>query len=113
MIEREGFREGLKGELLSALEPCDWIRTVWEGGSAATGRLDRFSDLDLVMVVEDERVPSAFTLIEEKLKEGYGIRRTVVVPEPAWHGHSQRFYFIEGAPALFYIDLLVEKLSAG
>lgn len=106
------FREKMKAEILEVFTPRSWVHAVWEGGSAATGFLDDFSDLDLVAVVEDERVEDAFRLFEEYLEDTYGIDRCFRVPEPAWHGHSQSFYFVGGAPPLFYIDFLVEKLSS-
>lgn len=106
------FREKMKTEILELLTPRPWVRAVWEGGSAATGFLDDFSDLDLVVAVDDEKVEDSFRLFEEYLERTYGINSGFRVPEPTWHGHSQSFYFIRSAPPLFYIDLLVEKLSS-
>ncbi|MFO8182636.1 MAG: nucleotidyltransferase domain-containing protein [Candidatus Aegiribacteria sp.] len=111
-MKTKPFRDKMKTDILEVFTPRPWVHAVWEGGSAATGFLDDFSDLDLVVVVKDERVEDAFRLFEEYLEDTYGIDRCFRVPEPAWHGHSQSFYFIKDAPPLFYIDFLVEKLSS-
>lgn len=107
------FRDRMRKGLLRVFDPLQWVRAMWEGGSAATGFLDDFSDLDLVIVVEDHRVEEAFRLFESFLEKEYGISHRFRMPEPCWHGHSQCFYFIEDCPPLYYIDLLVEKLSSG
>lgn len=111
-MKNRPFREEMKREILDVFRPRPWVQAVWEGGSAATGYLDDFSDLDLVLVVNDDKVEAAFRLFEEYLENTHGIDRSFRVPEPAWHGHSQSFYFTGGAPPMFYIDFLVEKLSS-
>lgn len=111
-MDTKSFREVMKREILDLFEDESWVLAIWEGGSAATGYLDEYSDLDLAMVVEDGSVESAFDLFEDYLQEVYGILHRLRLPEPAWHGHSQCFYFIGGCPHLFYIDFLVEKLSS-
>ncbi|MBN2586109.1 MAG: nucleotidyltransferase domain-containing protein [Candidatus Fermentibacteraceae bacterium] len=103
----------MRKEILELFEPRPWVRAIWEGGSAATGFLDEYSDLDLAMVVEDDLIEEAFLTFEGYLEEEYGIEYRMRLPEPTWHGHSQSFYFIGGCPPLFYIDFLVEKLSSG
>ena len=112
-MKTTAFRRNMKEEILELLEPEEWVLAVWEGGSAATGYLDDLSDLDLAMVVRDDSVERAFDILEDYLGGTYGISSRMRMPEPAWHGHSQCFYFINDAPELFYIDLLVEKESSG
>jgi len=87
------------------------IIAVWEGGSAATGYLDEYSDLDLAVVCEDEAVESVFNLLENFLSEQYGIIRQFRMPEPTWHGFSQAFYLIDQVAELFYLDIGVLKKS--
>lgn len=87
------------------------IIAAWEGGSAATGFLDEYSDLDLVIVCNDQAVETIFAEFEEYLVGHYGIERKFRVPEPAWHGFSQCFYQISNVPNLFYLDIAVIKKS--
>jgi hypothetical protein len=92
---------------------CEFIHTAWEGGSAATGYLDEYSDLDLGIICDDDKIEAAFELIENYLQENYGIKRKFRMPEPNWHGHSQCFYQLEKPSEFLYADILIEKLSAG
>ena len=50
--------------------------------------------------------------LEKYLDEEYKMTSKFRMPEPSWHGHSQCFYFLEKVPELFYVDVLIEKLSA-
>ncbi|HOP26075.1 MAG TPA: hypothetical protein PK907_10240 [Candidatus Sabulitectum sp.] len=106
------FRAAFKKRIMDLFQGKPWVLGIWEGGSAATGRLDDLSDLDLGLVVEDERVEETFRLFEELLARHYPVKTSFRVPEPSWHGHSQCYYFCENYPPLFYVDLLVEKRSA-
>jgi len=85
------------------------IIAVWEGGSAATGYLDEYSDLDLGIVCNDEAVEDVFTQLEVYLQNNFGIVRKFRMPEPTWHGFSQCFYQIANVPDLFYLDIGVMK----
>jgi len=109
----DSYRKEMKRGILGLFQPLQWVRAIWEGGSAATGYLDDYSDLDLALVVEDDRVEEAFRLFEEYLENRHGINSAIRLPEPVWHGHSQCFYMISDCPPLYYIDLVIEKLSSG
>jgi len=90
----------------------DNILAAWEGGSAATGFLDEYSDLDLALITVDDRVEEIFEITEKFLEENYGISNKFRMPEPNWHGHSQCFYKLKRSPEYFYVDFLIEKESA-
>ena len=106
------FRKEIIAELKNLLKSNDAVFTVWEGGSAATGYLDDLSDLDLGVICKDDAVEEVFEQIEKYLENKYGIETRFRMPEPTWHGHSQCFYILKNSPPLFYVDLLIEKLSA-
>jgi hypothetical protein len=111
-MKTSDFRAGIKSDILHIFSPVQWILAIWEGGSAATGYSDDYSDLDLAVIVDDEHVEDAFRLLEDYLDGRFGISHSVRIPEPAWHGHSQSFYFIDDAPPFFYVDFLVERKSS-
>ncbi|MFA5006593.1 MAG: hypothetical protein WC509_03890 [Candidatus Izemoplasmatales bacterium] len=102
-------------ELRKFLEPrlraCPGVLAAHEGGSAATGFSDRYSDLDLEVVCEDDAVETVIALVRAALDERYGIEREYRVPEPAWHGFSQAFYKLKGLAPFVYVDLAVIKVS--
>lgn len=112
-MNTQEFRDTAKKRILDIFEPRPWMLAIWEGGSAATGFLDEYSDLDLGFVVKDCHVEETFLLFEKLLEENYTVRSKLRIPEPTWHGHSQCYYFIEKCPPLFYVDIVVEKQSAG
>lgn len=105
-------RDALRGLLANALVTKDSTRALWEGGAAACGRADAWSDLDLVAIVRDDAVPATFRLVEETLEAVGGIALTWRVPEPTMHGHSQRLYRLERASPFTLVDLVVMKASA-
>ncbi len=105
-------REAILHALVTALEPLPFVDAVWEGGAAAFDRLDVWSDLDLYVVVADDRVPNAFRAIEDALTRLSPIRRKY---EPVWppeSGIAQAFYRLEGATEYLLVDLAVLKRSA-
>ncbi len=106
------FKKQITNELKELWEADEKIHTFWEGGSVATGFDDEYSDLDAAVICDDDYVEEVFDKTEKYLAETYGIKEKFRVPEPSWHGHSQVFYLLKGTPKFFYIDLLVEKLSA-
>jgi nucleotidyltransferase-like protein len=106
------YRDKIIAELKLLFNSNHNIYAVWEGGSAATGYLDKYSDLDLGVICSDDVVEDIFTELEEFLISSYGIRHKFRMPEPNWHGHSQCFYILQETIPYFYIDILIEKLSA-
>jgi hypothetical protein len=87
------------------------VHALWEGGSAAFRRDDAWSDVDLLACVDDERVAETFAAVEAELQRIGGIEAQFVVPEPAWHGHAQRFYRLRGQEPWLVLDLCVVKRS--
>jgi len=106
------FRDKIKIELKELFIANDSIFSVWEGGSAATGFLDEYSDLDIGMICKDDAIDKVFEQIEEFLDENYSIQHIFKVPDKMWHEHTHRFYIIDNSPPLFYVDVLIEKESA-
>jgi|SRR5690554_962871 hypothetical protein len=104
-------RDELKRELQKLLNEQPGIVAAWEGGAAATGFLDRYSDLDLSIVINEGKPDEIFTLIDEFFETRYGILNRLRMPEPTWHGFSQCFYQLDGFPPLFYCDIVVIPAS--
>lgn len=98
--------------LVQALSSSSWVLAIWEGGSMARGRRDAHSDIDLSIVVQDMEVERGLDLIAHTLESLGRIDRTMRIPEPTWHGHSQCFYHLEGTPETLLIDCAVMKQSA-
>jgi hypothetical protein len=107
MLTREEILSALEG----ALKPLDQVYALWEAGAAAFDRIDQWSDIDLMVVVQDDYVTQAWDVIESTLKELSPIDLRFELPQPAWHGHSQVFYRLTNASPYLFIDALVMKNS--
>lgn len=99
--------------LRATLEPRRDVLAMWEGGAAAFDRVDEWSDIDLQIVCEDDRVEETFDAVESTLTDLAPIEKRFRLPEPTWHGHAQAFYRLEGTSPFLMIDLLIMKRSAG
>ncbi len=105
-------RHHLLAQIKTALEPDEGALAMWEGGSAAFGKADQWSDVDVVVVCADDAVDAVFDTVEAALGELSPIDLVWRVPQPTWHGHGQRFYRLKDAPDHLLVDLVVMKQSA-
>lgn len=105
-------REQIVRTLAAALEPLPWVDAFWEGGSAAFGRVDAYSDVDLYTVVADDRLADAFHAIEDALQPLSPIRTKYEPEWPPESGTAQAFYRLERASEYLLVDLAVFKRSA-
>jgi len=96
--------------LVEALKRVDYVHAFYEGGAAAFNRVDEWSDLDLYLVVDDEKVNETFLAVEKTLKSLSRIKQKIDLPQTAWSGVSQAFYRLEDANEYLIIDLCVLKL---
>lgn len=108
MIERDQ----LITVLHRALEPQDWIRAAFLGGSDATGRRDRWSDIDLVCFVEPDRAEETLTLLKRAVETLSPVQLEWRVPSPTWHGHEQVFWRLRDAGEHLMIDLVVVSTTS-
>ncbi len=105
-------REAILDAVRSALEPLDYVQAMWEAGAAAFGRVDEWSDVDLQVACDDERVEDVFDVVERALAALSPVDVRYRLPEPTWHGHSQAFYTLEGASPFLMLDFVVMKAGA-
>jgi hypothetical protein len=105
-------RTDIIAALTKSLGAEPWVDALWEGGSAAFGRADKWSDVDLQAIAEDSQTVRIFEIIEATLTALSPINQVYRVPEPAWHGHSQRFYELEAAGPFLMVDFCVMKRSS-
>lgn len=101
------FRARVIDAVVPALRSLDAVEAVWEGGSAATGRLDAFSDIDLCIVAAADRTDQAFDAVESALAAVAPIEHTWRVEPPAFRDMAQRFYLLADAPPYFAVDCSV------
>lgn len=100
------FKERVRTQLVADLKIDNKILAAWEGGSAANGTSDPYSDIDLVIVGKDS-FEGIFDVIEMALSRVSRISYKFVEPKCFWPGCYQRIYFLEGAPKHFFVDIAV------
>jgi hypothetical protein len=105
------MRDKIIETLTTTLQPLDFVLAFWQGGSAASGYTDEWSDIDIHVIVRDECVEETFAIVEKALKIISVIQFKYRIPEPTWHGHSQCFYQLAGVSSFLAIDFVVNKLS--
>lgn len=93
-------------EALRPIVDAPWMQAAWVGGSAAFGRADALSDLDLQLVCDPERAGEAFALVERRLEELGGV---AVVYPLSTADYVQRFYQLRAFPETCMLDLCVMR----
>jgi hypothetical protein len=96
-------RESIVEAIRAAAEPHDWARAMWIGGSAATGRLDAWSDVDVGLAVADGRVEDGFAVVERALTSLAPIDFTWRINPPT-DVKPQRVYRLRGADPFLLVD---------
>ena len=99
--------------LHTALEAMPEALAAFLGGSDASGRTDGFSDVDLVVVVEDGAVEAAFDVVHAALEELSPIVHRWRLADPTWHGNSQEFLALRDADPAHFIDIVVQGPAGG
>lgn len=105
-------RKEIKSEFKRVLDPLEYVCAFWEAGAISFQRFDRWSDIDMYLVVEDERVEETFKVIEQVLVGPFEFDLKYRLPEPTPHGHSQVFYRLKNASPFLLLDIAVMKKSS-
>lgn len=98
--------------LVKALKPLNYAHAFYEGGAAAFNRIDEWSDIDLYLVVDDQKVKDAFLVVDKALKSLSPIKQKLEIPQMPWPGVSQAFYKLKNTSDYLLIDFVVLKLSS-
>lgn len=98
--------------LVNALKPLDYVYAFWEGGAAAFNRIDEWSDMDVNIVVDDNKAKEAFAVVEKALKSLSPIKQKREIAHPSESGISQAFYKLQDTSEYLLIDLAIFNLSS-
>jgi hypothetical protein len=109
--ERELTRNTITQALTDVLKPLDYVHAFYEAGAIAFNRIDRWSDIDFYIVVDDEKVNQSFQEVENALKTLSPIKQKLDIPQTGWPGVFQAFYRLENASEHLIIDLAILKIS--
>ncbi len=112
MTRRKLTREAVIKTIIDSMKSLDYVQALYEGGAKAFNRVDKWSDIDLYIVVDDEKVNETFDVVETALKSLAPIKHKHSVPKLPWPSVSQAFYRLELTSEYLLIDLAVIKLSS-
>lgn len=104
--------EEVVAALTRSLEPVDAIHAMWEIGAVAFDRVDEFSDIDLMISGEDDKIDQIVLNFEESLAKISPIEVQWRVPNPIEFGHLQHFYRLKDTSPYLLIDVVFMKSSA-
>ncbi|HTN50094.1 MAG TPA: hypothetical protein VMK32_11740 [Burkholderiaceae bacterium] len=105
------YRERLAAIIAAALQRHPRVRAIGEGGAAARGRADAYSDLDLFIVAPLEDAKDVFAKVEAAIATVTTITHTWSVDPPGFPDLAQRFYVVKDAPRFFAVDCCVVSES--
>lgn len=100
----ESFKTRILSHLLAFLKSRSDVHAVWEAGSAATGTMDEYSDVDLV-ILSDGKASEIFDKVEESINAVSEITHKYDEPPSICAAFTHKIYFLKGAPKHFYLDI--------
>ena len=112
MIRRKLTRETVIKTIVEFMKQLEYVHALYEGGAVAFNRIDEWSDIDLYIVVDDEKVNETFAAVEIALESLSPIKHKYSVIKLPWPSVSQVFYRLEQTSEYLLIDLAVIKLSS-
>lgn len=113
MKHRDEIDRGAVNQAVArALEPLDYVHALWEAGAASWDRVDRWSDIDLNVDADDDRVEDVFQSVDAALESLSRIEIRYAIPYPPSHNYAQVFYRLAGASPFLFVDLAVFRHSA-
>ena len=105
-------QQDIMKHLRASLKSCHFILALWEAGAASFNRIDEWSDIDLYIVSEDERIEDTILSFDSAFMTLSEVELRYRLPEPTWHGHSQIFYRLKKTSPFLFIDVVFMKKSS-
>ncbi|XMB85916.1 aminoglycoside 6-adenylyltransferase [Mycoplasmatota bacterium WC44] len=98
-------REEIIKSIIDAAKLSKHINAAWELGAVAFDRVDEFSDIDLVFVVDDDFFEETFDTLEDTLKEIAPLEHKLGAPNNISNGAYQNVYRLEGYSEFLVIEI--------
>jgi hypothetical protein len=105
MMFDHSLRDRISGAVTEALRPLPVVLAGWEGGSAAFGKVDAYSDIDLEYLVADD---ASFELLYASAERAI----ETVSPITATHTPLKgRYYKLKDGGDFLLVDLIFFRLG--
>lgn len=105
-------REEILNSIVEGLKPLDYVYAMWQCGSAAFGRVDEWSDIDVVVDVEDDKVKEVFEITDRALENLAPFERVYESPQLMSPGAYQKVYKLKGTSEFLVIEICAVKHSS-
>ena len=111
LTEYKISKENIISAIVPAMEKQGHVLALWEMGAASFSRVDEWSDIDIIVVVADNKIEETFSAMENALAALTEIDLEMRMPEPTPFGYSQKFYRLKDASPFLMVDFSVIKDS--
>jgi len=112
-METKGLgREEILRSIVKVLKPLDCVYAMWECGSSAFKRVDQWSDIDVVVDVEDDKVMEIFKFTDKALHALSPIEHSFECPQSMSPGGYQKVYKLQNTSEFLVIEICAVKHSS-
>jgi hypothetical protein len=98
-------RQDIRDRLQTRLARCTSVLAAWEAGSAAFGRDDDYSDLDLGVLAKTGSNTEVWSVVDRAFEEMGGLAFRWNEPNPVFSGIDKRIFRPRGARQWFQVDI--------
>lgn len=106
-------RNTIIADIVSHLEPVTSILALYQCGAAAFGRVDEWSDIDFIVLVEDGAIEPTFRLVDTYLESRFSLRASLGELKTSLSGVWEKTYSFEGESPYHIIEVAIIEKAAG
>lgn len=107
-LERDYILEVLKNDI----KQIQWVNAMWECGASSFDRIDEWSDIDIILDVEDEKILEVFKVIDEIVEKISPVERSYGCPQNMSSGAYQKVYKLKDQSEFLLIEICAVKNSS-
>lgn len=104
-------KEVIVNAIVKALEKLEYVQALWEMGAISFNRVDEWSDIDFLAIVDDDKVDETWEVAEKTLKSLSEIEVRHKVPEPGFKNISHCFYKLKHTNPYLMVDIALIRES--
>lgn len=107
-LERNYILESLKNNI----KQIQWVNAMWECGASSFDRIDEWSDIDIIIDVEDDKILEVFNDIDKIAENISPVKRSFGCPQSMSSGAYQKVYKLKNQSEFLLIEICAVKNSS-
>jgi hypothetical protein len=107
-LERNYILESLKNNI----KQIEWVNAMWECGASSFDRIDEWSDIDIIIDVEDDKILEVFNDIDKIVENISPVERSYGCPQSMSSGAYQKVYKLKNQSEFLLIEICAVKNSS-